>query len=124
MDRDLKPWGGFRPLLRGVRFLLFAMTKTTTIPRERNETIRQELLKLLDGNTLQIGTISKELGESEKEIYDYLHQLNETNKLSIVPAECGKCGYKYENRRKVKKPSKCPRCKSTYIKQPEYTLRK
>jgi len=111
-------------LIVDVRLLSFAMAKNTTIPRERNETIRQELLKLLDGNTLQIGIISRELGESEKEIYDYLNQLNETNRLSIVPAECGKCGYKYENRRKVKKPSKCPSCKSTYIKQPEYTLRK
>ena len=100
------------------------MAKKMTVPRERNETIRQELLRLLSGNSLQIGVISKELGESEKEIYDYLNQLNETNKLTIIPAECGKCGYKYENRRKVRKPSKCPRCKGTYIKPPEYTLKK
>ena len=101
-----------------------AVTKKTKIPRERNETVRQELLQLLDGNTLNIHVISKVLGISEKDIYGYLSQLNETNQLSVIPAECVKCGYKFENRKKVKKPSKCPSCKSTYIKQPEYTLRK
>ena len=100
------------------------MAKRPTIPQEKHETIRQELMSFLDGYTASIGAISRELGKSEKELYDYLSQLYETDQLSIIPAECLKCGYKYEHRKKVRKPSKCPACKSTYIKQPEFTLRR
>jgi hypothetical protein len=99
------------------------LAKSANIPRERHKTIRQELLKFLDGTTASIGTISRELGESEKNLYDYLSQLNETRQLSIIPAKCLKCGYKFEHRKKIKKPSKCPVCKSTYIRQPAYTLK-
>ena len=88
------------------------MSRKPTIPQERSETIRQALLRLLDGNRLQVGELSKELRKSEKEVYTYLDQLNETGKLAIVTAECGKCGYRFEHRKKTKKPSKCPSCRA------------
>ena len=81
-------------------------------------------MRILDGNTASIGAISRELGESEKDLYPHLSQLVEAKRLSIIPAECMKCGYKYEHRKRIKKPSKCPVCKSTYIRQPEYTLKR
>lgn len=98
------------------------MSRKPKIPQERSETIRQALLRLLAGNRLQVDELSKELRKSEKEVYFYLDQLNEAGKLALVPAECGKCGYRFEHRKKTKKPSKCPNCKSTYIRQPQYTL--
>ncbi len=91
------------------------------IPEERNVTIRQEVLKLLEYGELTVGELSKEIGKSEKELYDHLEHLLESNSLVIIPAECLKCGYIFEKREKVKKPGRCPECKGTYIKQPMFT---
>jgi predicted Zn-ribbon and HTH transcriptional regulator len=98
------------------------MKNKIKIPEERNETIRGELLRWLEGGGLTVGELSKVVGKSEKEIYDHLEQLQKSGLLVIIPAECSKCGYIFESREKVKKPSKCPRCKSTYIKQPLFTV--
>ena len=43
-------------------------------------------------------------------------------KLKIKPAQCKKCGFKFEERSKVKKPSKCPRCKSEWIMTPLFKI--
>ena len=99
------------------------MAKKPNIPRERSETTRRELLSLLDGHTSPIGELSRELGVSERELYGHLAKLHEVNRIAIIPAKCMKCGYRYEHRTKIRKPSKCPNCKSTYIKQPEFTSR-
>lgn len=98
------------------------MKNKIKIPEERNETIREELLRWLEGRELTVGELSKVVGKSEKEIYDHLEQLQKSGLLVIIPAECGKCDYIFESREKVKKPSKCPKCKSTYIKQPLFTV--
>jgi len=36
-------------------------------------------------------------------------------KLIQQPAQCKKCGFKFEERSKVKKPSKCPNCRTEWI---------
>lgn len=91
------------------------------IPEERNLTIRQEVLKLLEEYGEQtIGELSKAIGKSEKELYDHLEHLLESKSLVIIPAECLKCGYIFAKRKKVKKPGKCPKCKNTYIQQPSF----
>ena len=93
------------------------------IPEERNVTIRQEVLKLLECGELTVGELSKKIGKSEKELYDHLKHLLESQSLIIIPPECLKCGYVFEKREKVKKPGKCPTCKGTYIKQPMFTTK-
>jgi len=100
------------------------MAKKPVVPPVRSETVRQELLRLLDGETLLIGELSKELRMPEKEVFYYLDRLQAVGELVIVPAECGACGYQFKDRKKAKKPSKCPRCRSSYIRQPGYTLKR
>ncbi|MFQ5833209.1 MAG: transcriptional regulator [Candidatus Thorarchaeota archaeon] len=48
---------------------------------------------------------------------------NRGKQLMIQPASCGKCGYVFTERRKIKKPSKCPKCRSQWILQPAYLIR-
>ncbi len=100
------------------------MKNKEKIPEERNETIRQEILRLLECSELTIGELSKEIGKSEKELYDHLEHLLGFKTLVIIPAECLKCGYIFEKRKKTKKPSKCPKCRGTYIKEPMFTAAK
>ena len=55
------------------------------------------------------------------ELFEILEDLNHIRhsvrpkKLAIMPAQCKKCGFKFKERSKVKKPSKCPICKSEWI---------
>lgn len=39
----------------------------------------------------------------------------------IVPAECRKCGFRFDDH-KLHEPSKCPRCKGTWISEPLISL--
>jgi len=98
------------------------MKKRETIPAERTRTIIQELVGLLDGNSLPVSELSREVGKSEKEIYDYLAALQKSHNLVITPARCAACGFEFTKRSKVKKPSKCPRCRGTHIVAPLYSV--
>ncbi len=40
-------------------------------------------------------------------------------KLLVDPAECLKCGYAFEDRRRYTRPSRCPSCRSERITWPE-----
>jgi predicted Zn-ribbon and HTH transcriptional regulator len=97
------------------------MKTKETIPEERDVTIRQEIIDLLGESKLTVNELSKEIGKSEKELYNHLEHLLRSKSLVIIPAECLKCGYIFEKRAKIKKPGKCPKCKNTYIKQPIFT---
>lgn len=39
-------------------------------------------------------------------------------KLRIVPARCKACGYEFRDREKLKRPGRCPRCRSERITPP------
>lgn len=93
------------------------------IPEERTETVRKELISLLEGSKHTIGSLSKLVRKSEKEIVDHLSHIKKSKNLIIDPAECIKCGYVFKNRIKIKKPSKCPNCKGTYIDDPLFSIR-
>ena len=94
-----------------------------TIPQERNETIRQEITRMLDGCRLPVNAISKEVRKSEKEVTDHLDQINRSGLLIIISAECDDCGFVFKDRKRIKKPGKCPRCRSTRINQPLFTVK-
>jgi len=96
--------------------------KKEIIPRERSETIRQELMHLLNGRHLPISALSREIRLSEKEIHSHLEQMQRTGILNIYPARCSGCGYVFEKRDRPKKPGKCPRCKGTHIEPPLFSI--
>lgn len=94
--------------------------RKTFIPEERSRTVRQEILDILTGGELSASDLSKMVRKSEKEIYDHLDQLKKAGEVDIVPAVCSSCDYVFEQRAKVKKPSKCPKCKGTRIEPPHF----
>jgi len=38
-------------------------------------------------------------------------------------AQCKKCEFKFEERSKIRKPSKCPKCKSEWIMAPLFSIK-
>lgn len=99
-------------------------------PMERYETVRQEIIALLERfGPMTARELSSEVSVRERDVYDHLEHirtsLRKTRKnLSILPAECRKCGYTFTSRRRLTKPGKCPQCRSTSIAEPEFTIQK
>ena len=103
--------------------------KEPFVPVERQETIRQKIMSLLDGRTLSARDISIDVGVSEKEVYEHLEHIQRTiNKREhdfiITPAVCKKCGFVFKKRDRLKKPSKCPVCRNEVIQEPFFSVRK
>lgn len=94
-----------------------------SVPPVRIETIRQELLHLLDGRKLPVSALSRIIRKSEREIHDHLEQMRLSGLLRITPARCARCGYAFDSRQRTKKPGKCPECKGTFIEEPLFTIK-
>jgi predicted Zn-ribbon and HTH transcriptional regulator len=103
--------------------------KEPFIPVERQETIRKEIISILGGEILSAREISADVRVSEKDVYKHLEHIRKTiNKIEhnfiIKPAECKKCGFVFRKRDRLKKPGKCPVCRSELIQEPLFSVRK
>jgi len=98
-------------------------------PVAAQDTIRHELLAELEEGPLSARDISGRIGISEKDVYYHLEHVRTTlqrlgRRLTVQPAECVKCGFVFEKRGRLKKPGKCPVCRSEYIRAPFFSLEK
>lgn len=94
----------------------------TPVPAARNRTIRQQIIDCMRAGPVPIGVMSAEIGLSEKELQGHLESLRRQVSFSLTPARCAKCGFEFRNRTRTRKPGKCPKCRSTYITEPLYSL--
>ncbi|MFW9944709.1 MAG: transcriptional regulator [Candidatus Sifarchaeia archaeon] len=67
--------------------------------------------------------------KSRSIVYEDLEHISrsvkrEGKQVLIRPASCGKCGYVFASRKSVKRPSRCPKCRSQWIVQPAYLIRR
>jgi len=104
-------------------------SKEPFIPVERHKTIRQKIISVLEGQTLSAKDISADVRISEKEIYEHLEHIRRTLNKSehifiLAPAVCKKCGFVFRKRDRLKKPGKCPVCRSELIQEPLFSIRK
>lgn len=101
--------------------------KEPFVPVERQETIRQKIVSLLQDKTLSVRDISIYVMVSEKDIYEHLEHIQRNKRdypLHITPASCKKCDFVFRKRDKLKKPGKCPVCRSELIKEPLFSIKK
>jgi len=101
--------------------------KAPFVPVERHDTVRKEIIAALEGRTLSAKEISGEVRISEKEVYDHLEHIRLTmtekgRRLIINPAECGKCGFVFKKRERLKKPGRCPVCRAETIHEPLFSV--
>ncbi|MEA3358956.1 MAG: transcriptional regulator [Thermodesulfobacteriota bacterium] len=95
--------------------------------RDMPQTIRQQIINLLNDDDFSAREISQAIGIKEKEVYDHLGHVSRSisaqNKmLTILPAQCLSCGYVFKNRKRFTRPSRCPRCKNSHIETPKYRI--
>jgi len=101
--------------------------KEPFVPAERHETIRKEILSLLLDQTLSAKEISAEVHISETDVYEHLEHIERsTHKtglhLTIIPAECLKCGFIFKKRERLNKPGRCPLCHGEKIQEPFFSM--
>jgi hypothetical protein len=72
--------------------------------------------------------LSAMLGVSEKDLPQHMEHVAKSlrskgSQLIILPAACITCGYRFEKRKKLTLPSRCPLCKSERIDPPLFTVK-
>jgi transcriptional regulator len=87
---------------------------------------RKDLIPMLLEHPMTVNEISRFVEQSGKETSDDIEHLLQSLKHSeyrpvIEPASCKKCGFEF-GPEKLRKPSKCPKCKSTWLTEPRISL--
>jgi len=87
---------------------------------ERKQTIRQDIIRLLEKGPLTPRDISQSVNISEKDVHHHLESIEKSlrhqeKQMHRVPYYCLECGFQFKHRKTFKKPSKCPGCKNGRI---------
>jgi predicted Zn-ribbon and HTH transcriptional regulator len=99
-----------------------------TVPGERRETVRQMIQVFLEGDPASIREISQGVGASEKDVVGHMEHLARSlprrgSELVVVPAECEECGFVFRKRGRLRRPGRCPLCRSAAIAEPLFSVR-
>ena len=91
------------------------------------QTLRQDLIALLEETVCDQRDISQALRISEKDVPDHLAHVRRSltaagRTLAIQPAECLACGFVFKERRRFSRPGRCPRCRQTRIAMPRFRI--
>lgn len=96
-------------------------------PRERSATIRRDIIELMKLQPVTPFDLSGMLRVSEREAAFHLTHALETasakHRIEVTPACCKSCGFVFHDRKKVGKPSRCPRCKESRVEAASYYIK-
>jgi hypothetical protein len=98
-----------------------------SIPVEMHDTVRREIIAVLEQGERSARDLSSEVRIPEKEVYSHLEHIRKTmsatgRHLAVTPAECRKCGFVFSKRERLNKPGKCPVCRRESIHEPLYSI--
>jgi len=93
---------------------------------DRGHVFRKDLIDILRARPISLRELALLLDSKPRDLEDDLQHLfrslrREPLSPVILPAECRKCGFRFDVH-KLHKPSKCPRCKGTWISEPLISL--
>lgn len=86
---------------------------------------RKDLIDLLN-TPMSVAEIARQVREPPRDVEDDLKHLIKSLKhtersLVVTPAQCRKCGFEF-GPDKLRKPSKCPECHSTWLTEPRLQI--
>ena len=101
--------------------------KKEQVPVEAKDTVRHRLLAELEQGPLSALELSGLVGIPEKEVAGHLEHIRQTlhrtgRHLIVLPAECAQCGFVFEKRARLTRPSRCPVCRSESVHAPLFSL--
>lgn len=89
-------------------------------------TRREEIIEMLKKGAMSAQDIANIYKTIAKDIEEDLHHIAKTIKpdfeLKMYPARCVACGFEFKERSKIKRPSKCPKCKNESIEAPVFKI--
>jgi len=97
-------------------------------PGETGQTLRQRMMEiLLRGQGTGVRELSQELHIPEREVYAHLDHIARSlaargRRFDVVAARCLDCGFVFADRRKLRPPGRCPRCRGTHLQRPQYRI--
>ena len=99
--------------------------KSPSIPADRHDTPRHEIIALLGAESLTAREISERVGIQEKEVLEHLEHIRIAlhGGLAREPALCMVCGFSFRKRERLKGPGRCPVCRSEHIAEPRFSVR-
>ncbi len=94
------------------------------VPPQRFETDRQRIIRVLEtGEPRTVPDLSTEAGISQATVAEILDGLRAGGvRLTVHPAHCLGCGFRFEKRDRSKRPGRCPRCRSNRIGRARFHL--
>jgi predicted Zn-ribbon and HTH transcriptional regulator len=98
------------------------------VPQEAHDTVRRRILAELEDGPLSSRDLSGLVGIPEKEVAIHLEHIRQSlhrigTRIVVRPAECVKCGFVFDKRGRLTRPSRCPVCRSESIHPPLFSLR-
>jgi len=86
-------------------------------------TLRQQIAALLQEEPMTAMEISRAVRIPEKEVYRHLPHIQKSvagqgRELLVTPCTCRACGFVFKERRRLTRPSRCPRCRHIRINPP------
>ena len=96
-------------------------------PKPRGETHRRALHDALLGEPRTARELSVALSLRERDVLSHLEHLDRSldhtgERLEIEPARCLACGFAFDERARLTKPGRCPRCRATRIALPRFSI--
>jgi predicted Zn-ribbon and HTH transcriptional regulator len=91
------------------------------------QTLRKQITALLRDQEMDARDLSQGLGLKEKEVYEHLVHVERSvaaagGRLLVTPSRCLLCGYVFEDRRRLTRPARCPRCRRSKIMSPSFRI--
>lgn len=92
------------------------------------QTPRQRIIALITGTRLASHQLAQMLGIPERQVEDHLSHVVKTvardrsRRFVLEPSACQDCGFVFHDRRRLTRPSRCPRCRSEAITAPRYGI--
>ncbi|MCG8617584.1 MAG: ArsR family transcriptional regulator [Desulfobacterales bacterium] len=95
---------------------------------ERSQTIRREIISLLEASPMTAREISQAVRIMEKDVPHHLAAIQKTVKrsrkrLEATPAACRNCVFEFRQRNSFRKPGKCPGCRQPRIVSAVFKIR-
>ena len=93
-----------------------------------DQTPRQCLMNLLAGSSRSSYELAALLGIPERDIEHHLVHIvrslarDRTRRFLLEPSVCHDCRYVFRERRRLTRPSRCPRCRSEAISAPRFMI--
>jgi predicted Zn-ribbon and HTH transcriptional regulator len=88
-------------------------------------TARQQLREALNEGPRTVAELATRVSLEEREVLDHLSHIERESRsmlrFSIEPARCVACKFVFKKRDRLKRPSRCPVCKSERISPPRFS---